>query len=532
MKAPVRRLAVAALAGVLVMACKARDERHDHAEDHPQGHDHHAEGHGHGDTPIVRVTRWSERLELFAEHPAALKGAETAMLAHLTVLTGFRPLEGASVRLELGGPAALVVEAVAPERQGIYRLSFIAPEAGTYRGRLVVGGDVADTVDGLVVEVFEDANKARASVEAEQEGRFIELLKEQQWGVPFATAFAEQGTLVASIEVAGTVDTPPGGSADVGAPIAGRVSAPSRGFARPGDAVKKGQPLATLAPAPSSPEDAVRASLAVSEAVARQERARAALERAERLIKDQAIAQREVDDARREASVAEEAVRSAKKAQALFSGASDGSGAGSWRLVAPIDGTVVEVHAKPGAAAAQGEVLFRIVDMRELWIRARIPEQDAARLRTDRDASFQIAGLEGFLPIDVTGDDATASLVTVGRTVDKVSRTVDVIYSLREPDARLRVGGLLRVSVPAGDDFSGVVVATTAVLDDDGREVVYVQVDGEHFEQRLVRTGPRQGGLIGIAHGLAPKERVVVRGSHIVRLAGRARSGEPHGHIH
>jgi RND family efflux transporter MFP subunit len=249
-------------------------------------------------------------------------------------------------------------------------------------------------------------------------------------------------------------------------------------------------------------------------------------------ILDQATSAREVEDARREVRVAEEALRAALGVRKLFVGATGGSGAGSWALVAPIDGTVVDVLATPGASVAPGTVLFLVVDTRELWIRARVPEQDAARLRSDRDASFRIAGLEDFLPIKVTGDAPSASLVTIGRTVDPTSRTVDVIYALGNPDSRLRVGGLLRVSVPAGDDFTGVVIPRSAIVDDDGREIVYIQVDGEHFEERAVRTGPQQGGLIGVSHGLTGDERLVVRGAHVVRLASRASSSEPHGHIH
>jgi RND family efflux transporter MFP subunit len=252
----------------------------------------------------------------------------------------------------------------------------------------------------------------------------------------------------------------------------------------------------------------------------------------ERLIRDQAISEREAEDARREVGVAEQALRAAREAEQLFTGATAGSGSGSWRLAAPIDGTLVEVSAMPGATVSPGAVLFRIVDIRELWIRARVPEQDAARLRSDRDASFQIAGLADFLPIHLTGEDASASLVTIGRTVDPITRTVDVIYSLRNPDPRLRVGGLVRVSLPTGDDFSGILVPRTAIIDDEGPEMVYVQVDGEHFEARPVRTGPRQGEIIGIARGLRGDERLVIRGAHIVRLASRASSSEAHGHIH
>lgn len=531
---------VVVLAGAL-SSCRDRDAGHDHASEHPPGHDHHDQGHGHGDTPVVRITRWSDRVELFAEHTAAVAGQNVDVLAHLTVLEDFRALEQAGLALELdadgGGPAPIRASAAAPVRPGIFALAFTPAQPGLYRGRLVITGSIEDTVDGIELRVFENTHQAAEAAPPEDHGQLIELLKEQQWAVPFATAFAAQGALVASIEVAGSVATPPGGTADVGAAIAGRVIAPVRGLPRPGDAVRKGQLLATLAPAPSSPEEAARAGLAVAEAEARAAAARAALERAQRLISDQAISQRELDDAGREVAVADEAVRAAHRARALFSGASAGAGgAGAWRLIAPIAGTLEEVRAAPGAAASPGEVLFRIVDTRELWIRARVPEQDAARLRVDRDASFQIAGVDEWLPIDVTGDvageDATASLVTVGRTVDPTSRTVDVIYALRQPDARLRVGGLVRVALPAGDDFSGVVVPRAAIVDHEGRELVYVQVDGEHFEERSVRIGPRAGDLSGIEHGLSAGERVVTRGANILRLTARAGSGEAHGHIH
>src|SRR5690606_29537561 len=110
---------------------------------------------------------------------------------------------------------------------------------------------------------------------------------EQQWGVAFQTAFVGRGTLLESIDIAGSVDTPPGGSAEVGAAIAGRVVAPPRGLPVPGSTVRKGQLLATLAPAPSSPEEAARASLLVAEAEARAESARAAAERSRRLLADE-----------------------------------------------------------------------------------------------------------------------------------------------------------------------------------------------------------------------------------------------------
>ncbi len=528
-----RRLASMTFLGLLALSCRKGEQgKHEHAAEHPEGHDHHAEGHGHGETPMERLTLWGARHELFVEHAPAVAGKPLKLLAHVTVLDGFKPLDTGELKLELEGPQPLSASASKPLKPGIYELELMPPAPGVYRGKLSVSGAAAGVVEGVEISVTAGADKPAGAEGEEHEHGAIEFLKEQQWGVPFATAFAEQGSVVASIEVAGTITTPPGGSAEVSAPIVGRLALPPQGLPRPGAAVKKGQLLATLAPAPASPEDSARVSLALAEAEARAAAASTGVERAERLFKDEAISQRELEEARREAELSAEAVRAAKRSRDLFAGASSGAGAGAWRLVSPIAGTAVDVRATPGAAVEPGDVLFRIVDTSELWIRARVPEQDASRIDTKEAAAYQPSGLEQWFPLVVTGDKPSAALVGVGQVVDPTSRTVDVTYSLKAPDPLLRVGGLVRVSLPLGQRFSGVVVPRGAVLEEEGRTVVYVQLDGEHFEERTVRAGPGSAGLIAIEQGLEAGLRIVTQGGNFIRLASRKGTGEAHGHIH
>ena len=510
------------------------------SHEHPQGDEGHEDAHavlgehGHGEGAIG-ITKWTDKVELFAEHPPAVTGQELTFLAHLTILDGFKALENATVTLVLDGPTRVEARVTEKLRSGIFQPTLTAPAAGTYRGSVVVAGpEVEDTIDGFEIVVHPSTEAAKQASAAPDGGGAepISFLKEQQWQIPFATAFATQDSVVPTIEVAGEVTTPPSGQADVGAAIAGRVVAPSGGLPRPGQAVRRGELLATLAPAPAAPEAGARADLAVVEADARLQAARAAVERAERLIVDRAISQRKVDDARRELRVAEETVQAARRTRAVFSGAAAGRGGGTYRITAPIDGVIVEVEATAGKSVTSGELLFRVVNLDELWIRARVPEQQAAMIRSDQDAVFQLPGLDTWLPLDVTGDDAVASVVNVGRTVDRRSRTVDVIYALREPDERLRVGAMLRVAVPAGQPWRGVAVPRGAVLDDDGRSVVYVQVEGEAFEERTVRVGPRSGARVGIESGVSAGERVVTLGANVVRLSARSGTAPAHGHVH
>ncbi len=505
-------------------------EGHDHSEAHPTGHDHHAEGHGHGDETVVVFTIWSDAFEVFGEHSAAVAGEKVDFLLHVTALDDFSALTEGTVSLTLTGPAKLSASASKPQRPGIYELSLTPTKAGRYEGSLEVSGQRSGTVTGLHFTVHESAEKAEAAAPSEDDEGRIEFLKEQQWGVPFNTSFAERGSLVASVDVSGRIDTPPGGSARVSPPVSGRVEPAPKGFVRPGSEIKKGELLGWLVPNPSSAEEATRAKLLVAEAQARVAAADAAQARAERLFADGATSKRALEDAKREAQVAQAALCTAREVSSFGAGA---QGSKRWPLKAPIGGTVTAVTAIPGAVVAPGKELFSIVDTSELWVVAKVPEQDATRLRTDRPAEFRLVGSERWRTLDVQSEAGEAQAkVTVGRTVDARTRTVDVIYAMADPASDLRVGALVRLHIPAGNDVSGVVVPASAVIDQEGRMLVYVQLDGEHFEERMVRVGARAGSRVVLTHGLSENERVVTEGAHLVRLAARANSGAAHGHIH
>jgi len=526
-----------AAAGLLGIGCTGFDHTHaDHhggEEKHGHAHDEEEHGHPHGG---ISITRWSDGLELFAEHEPAIVGRKLELTTHLTTLGDFAPLKGASITFELKGPEQLRVESKTMIRDGIYQPALTPREAGTYEGKLQVRAEgLEETISGFQVVVHPDAAAAEAAQkgeEHEEHDEGISFLKEQQWRVPFGTTFVTTRELVPTIEVGATVTTPPGGFAELGAPVAGRLVAPKGGLARPGAMVKAGQLLATVAPTPSSPEGAARASLAVAEAEARAASATSGAQRAERLFDEKAVAERQLEEARREAEVANEALRAARRASQLFAGSVSGKGSGTWKIVAPIDGVLDSVQANPGSAVSAGQHLFTLLDPSELWIVARVPEVEAARLRTEEDAYYRLTRDSSWQALSVKGDAPTAELISTSRVVNSRSRTVEVTYLLHKEDAALRVGALVRVAVPSGEPTRGLALPREAIVEEGGRSLVYVQTEGESFEERDVRLGARSGGWVAIIDGVSEGERVVSKGANVIRLSSRASAGVGHGHVH
>ena len=538
---------VAASLWAFAAGCHDHDHDHDHGHSHSHGasaHGHdahdtsaegHGAGHGHADD-AVGITRYTDKVELFAEHPPAVVGSPMPFLAHLTVLQDFSALQYGTVTLRLVGPVAVSATVEKALRPGIFQPVVTPTVPGRYQGELVVqGAAVQDTITGFDVVVYESAAAAAAQGDAEAGpgAEPIVFLKEQQWQVPFGTAFAAQGVLTPTIEVPGEIGTPPAGQAEVTAVVTGRVMAPPEGLPRIGQVVSRGTLLATLAPAPDKPEAAARAELAVVEAEAQLEAAQAAVARSERLLAAQAIPARQLEQARRDLRVADKALQSAKRTQAMFSGAVEGgAGRGSYRITAPIAGVVTEVAVSVGHVIERGEHLLRIVDFDELWVTAHVPERDAAVVAAEQAAAFKVAGTDQWLPLTLKGAQASATLIHLGRVVQPLSRTVDVIYGLKEPAESLRVGALVQVAVPVGAPVTGVIVPRSAVLADKGRSLVYVQVEGEAFEERVVRLGSSSGANVLVTAGVTAGERLVTHGANVIRLSSRSANAPSHGHVH
>jgi hypothetical protein len=76
------------------------------------------------------------------------------------------------------------------------------------------------------------------------------------------------------------------------------------------------------------------------------------------------------------------------------------------------------------------------------------------------------------------------------------------------------------------------VVPASAIVDDAGRPIVFVQVEGESFERRPVSLGARAGELVQVTAGVKPGEHVVTKGAYLVRLASLSTSVPAHGHVH
>jgi RND family efflux transporter MFP subunit len=384
---------------------------------------------------------------------------------------------------------------------------------------------LADVHELGPVEVHASAEEALQTTAA-PEIESISFLKEQQWALDFATEIVRSRQLRSSLRVPAEVIPRSGGQAEVTVPFDGRLVVSEPPVI--GRRVARGQILAQLLPPTSSPSDLASLELAAEEAGAALQLARRDRERAERLVAAGAVPNRRLEEARTAEVTAEARLKAAETRMAQYETSSVAEeserGARLFALRAPISGVIHETHAAPGANVNAGETLFRIVDLDTVYVSAIVPEAELPKM----------AGLSG-AELEVPGVDQPRRLqrlVSIGRVVDPASRTFPVIYEVDNRDRRVAINQAVYVRLLTTAAAAAPVVPESAIVDDAGRPIVFVQAAGESFVRKPVRLGIRESGAVQILEGLSAGERVVTRGAPLIRLASLSSQVPAHGHVH
>jgi membrane fusion protein, heavy metal efflux system len=461
------------------------------------------------------VTLWTDSTELFMEHPALIVGAPDKFAVHLTDLTDFAPLHSGRVTLRFepkNGGEPVVVTQETPRAPGIYGPAPAFERAGIYD--LTISVESPQARDQLhVSELRVYASAAEAPKEEGADPGGISFLKEQQWKTPgFATAFATSGEVMESFQATGQIVPAAGKMARISAPVAGviEVSGLTQSPA-PGQRVVKGQTLPVLTPAlgeGGSSYAQARAELREAE----DEHARAI-----RLYAAEAVPQRRVHEA-------EIRLTAAREALASLGGRGAAGEDGRVVIRAPLSGVVASRSLTPGSRVDAGAELFTVVDASLVWLEARVAASEAARVGRRSVATFRVAGNDSVLAVSRT--------VSIGSVIDSISRTIPVIYEVPNPDGLLKIGMHAQVAVGTARKVTGVVIPSSAIVDEDGRPVVYVQPEGERFEKREIQPGGSSEGRTVVLAGVKAGERVVTGAAYQVRLASLSTSVPAHGHEH
>jgi cobalt-zinc-cadmium efflux system membrane fusion protein len=294
----------------------------------------------------------------------------------------------------------------------------------------------------------------------------------------------------------GTVEADPAHTANVVAPLTGRVAELKVGL---GDRVTRNQLLAVIESGDMAQaySDVAKASDAMALAQKQLNRAKGVQQAGGNAVKDLESAQSAYNQASAEMD------RAQTRLHSLTASGASGS-THSIQITAPMSGYVTTLATAPGAYANDATaVLMTISDLNTVWITANVPEADVGLIAKGQamDAT-----------LDAFPDQVFHGQVSfVSQVLQSDTRRDMVRATFPNADGRLKPNMFAKASI-AVPQPAQVFVPESSLLMNNDNTTVFVEVSPWAFERRTVELSYDERADARVVKGLKAGDRVIVKG--------------------
>lgn len=354
----------------------------------------------------------------------------------------------------------------------------------------------------------EHAGHSHESEEAKHSDEII-FPKAQAAKTTFEVREIQPASFNQVVKTTGQVLAAPGDEAVIVATSNGVVSFSSNKLTE-GTKVQKGQSLFQISSKDIAEGDYYTKVKATYEA------AKASYDRAEALVKDKIISQKEFESTKLEfenAKTAYDAVSNNKTAKGVS-------------VNAPINGHMKNILVKEGEYITVGQPLATVSQNQRLVLRAEVSQRYYNAMQSVKSANFKT-------PYDnkvYSLEDLNGRLLSFGKTSNENSFFIPVSFEF-DNKGEVIPGSFVEVYLISAPIENTLSIPVSALTNEMGIHYVYVQIDEEGYRKQEVALGANNGKEVQIIKGLHPGDRVVTKGAYQVKMAS-ASGAIPHGHSH
>ena len=311
------------------------------------------------------------------------------------------------------------------------------------------------------------------------------------------------------VKTTGQVIAAPGDEAVIVATSNGVVSFSSNKLTE-GTKVQKGQSLFQISSKDIAEGDYYTKVKATYEA------AKASYDRAEALVKDKIISQKEFESTKLEF----------ENAKTAYNAVSNNKTAKGVSVNAPINGHMKNILVKEGEYITVGQPLATVSQNQRLVLRAEVSQRYYNAMQSVKSANFKT-------PYDnkvYSLEDLNGRLLSFGKTSNENSFFIPVSFEF-DNKGEVIPGSFVEVYLISAPIENTLSIPVSALTNEMGIHYVYVQIDEEGYRKQEVALGANNGKEVQIIKGLHPGDRVVTKGAYQVKMAS-ASGAIPHGHSH
>ncbi len=183
-------------------------------------------------------------------------------------------------------------------------------------------------------------------------------------------------------------------------------------------------------------------------------------------------------------------------------------------LYSPQDGIVIEKKAEEGMRVMPGMDLFRIADLRKVWVYAHIYEYDLPWVKVGDEVKMELPYIPGKMIRGV--------VKYIYPYLDKKTRDVKVRIEVDNPNLELKPQMYVNVIFEREMPIATAVIPSEAVIRTGKRNLVFVALGGGKFEPREVTLGVQgEDNQYQVLAGLNGGEKVVVSAQFLLDSESR-----------
>lgn len=311
------------------------------------------------------------------------------------------------------------------------------------------------------------------------------------------------------VKTTGQVLAAPGDEAVIVATSNGVVSFSSNKLTE-GTKVQKGQSLFQISSKDIAEGDYYTKVKATYEA------AKASYDRAEALVKDKIISQKEFESTKLEF----------ENAKTAYNAVSNNKTAKGVSVNAPINGHMKNILVKEGEYITVGQPLATVSQNQRLVLRAEVSQRYYNAMQSVKSANFKTPYDNKVYSLEALN----GRLLSFGKTSNENSFFIPVSFEF-DNKGEVIPGSFVEVYLISSPIENTLSIPVSALTNEMGIYYVYVQIDEEGYRKQEVALGANNGKEVQIIKGLHPGDRVVTKGAYQVKMAS-ASGAIPHGHSH
>ena len=259
-------------------------------------------------------------------------------------------------------------------------------------------------------------------------------------------------------------------------------------------------------------------SVKYDKAASEYERAKAEYERKKELAKDRIVSESELLNAKTEFTNAEITYKNLKQ---NFS-------SGKQAVSSPIGGFVTQVLVRNGEYVEAGQAVLIVSQNRNLFVKAEIQPKYYSILNGITSANIHVLNTNRNYTLEELG----GKIVSYGKSSGLDNPLIPVTFQIKN-NAELLAGSFVEMFIKTQTNSQALTISNDAIIEEMGNYFVFVQIEPELFEKRMIKKGTTDGFRTEILEGISANERIVSKGAIWIKLAQASGALDAHsGHVH